>query len=154
MDFDNYRSSSSDALSIVEFIMHWLDHNLHYSATTSSIFYDEKSEGSLSVAQARGVAGLDRENDEGPHFLPTGLVNFDSAKKAMEIDLDRLLSAKPSSNWTEGSKLDVNGSMVYSVHLSDINGLSRLESSILANEISDYFGKRNQFVLMKRTNFR
>jgi hypothetical protein len=31
--------------------------------------------------------------------------------------------------------------IVYSVHYSDINGLSRLENNILAHEISEYFGK-------------
>jgi hypothetical protein len=33
--------------------------------------------------------------------------------------------------------------IVYSVHYSDINGLSRLENNILAHEISEYFGKTN-----------
>lgn len=55
---------------------------------------------------------------------------FSSAKAAVSRDLVHLL----------GSSLSAEG-VVYSVHYSDINGLSRLENNILAHEISGYFGK-------------
>lgn len=59
------------------------------------------------------------------------LVAFNSAKVSIEKDLSSLL----------GSKSSPLGDWVYSVHYSDINGLSRLENNILAHEISEFFGE-------------
>jgi len=58
------------------------------------------------------------------------IAEFNSAKSAVDKDLSSLLGSKPPA----GSDL------VYSVHCSDINGLSSLENNILAHEISEYLG--------------
>jgi len=60
----------------------------------------------------------------------SGTSEFKSAKTAIEKDLAQILGAGP---------LDTG--FIYSVHYSDINGLSRLENNILAHEISEYIGK-------------
>lgn len=59
----------------------------------------------------------------------SGTAEFKSAKIAIDKDLGHILGAGP---------LDTG--LVYSVHYSDINGLSRLENNILAHEISEYIG--------------
>jgi hypothetical protein len=58
-------------------------------------------------------------------------VKFNSAKKAIDKDLAHLLGSRPSK---------AGDDVVYSVHFTDINGLSQLENNILAHEISQYFG--------------
>lgn len=58
------------------------------------------------------------------------VAEFNSARLAVDKDLSRLLKSMSSDT-----------DVVYSVHFSDINGLSRLENNILAHEISEYFGK-------------
>jgi hypothetical protein len=69
------------------------------------------------------------------------ITEFNSAKSAVDKDLSRLLGSKPSA----GSDL------VYSVHCSDINGLSSLENNIFAHEISEFLGtyNSNPFYLSK-----
>lgn len=64
----------------------------------------------------------------------TGVAEFNSAKAAIDKDLSHLLSSNSISSEEEEEEEDV----VYSVHFADINGLSRLESSILIHEISEY----------------
>ena len=59
-----------------------------------------------------------------------GILEFNSAKEALNKDLDHILSTRPKET-----------GVVYSVHFSDINGLSRLENNILAHEITEYLGK-------------
>jgi dihydroxyacetone kinase len=61
------------------------------------------------------------------------ITGFNSAKSAVDKDLSRLLGSKPLA----GSDL------VYSVHCSDVNGLSSLENNILAHEISEFLGTYN-----------
>lgn len=90
-----------------------LEHFLSSSARTKSTFHEQKSGDVPSVVH-------------GSEF-----VDFSSAKAAIDRDLTTLLGDYPSS--TED--------MVYSVHYSDINGLSRLENNILAHEVSDFLGK-------------
>jgi hypothetical protein len=58
------------------------------------------------------------------------IAEFKSAKSAVNKSLGSLLDSKPS----------LGEDLVYSVHCSDINGLSRLENNILAYEISEYLG--------------
>ena len=87
------------------------------SEKTASIFHEEKFGNAPSVA----------------HALETA--QFNSAKAAINKDLRQLQSSRPSSG----------GDLVYSVHYSDINGLSRLENNILAHEISEYFGQNPKF---------
>ncbi len=63
------------------------------------------------------------------HAIETA--EFDSAKSAIDRDLSHLLQSGAS----------LGNDVVYSVHYSDINGLSRLENNILAHEISGFFSK-------------
>lgn len=83
---------------------------------TASSFQEKKTRSGPSVAHAEGVA------------------EFNSAKKAIDRDLGYLLDAEPSQVTN----------VVYSVHYSDVNGLSRLENNILAHEISVYLGKKHE----------
>ena len=80
---------------------------------TSSTFLEKKTGNSPSVDHACDV------------------VEFKSAKKAVDKDLGVLLSSSPNL------KTDV----IYSVHYSDTNGLSKLENNILAHEISQHLGE-------------
>lgn len=90
-----------------------LEHFLKSVTRTKSHFHEEKVRDKPLVAHAVEVA------------------EFDSAKAAIDKDLSYLLMSLSSSD----------SDVVYSVHFSDINGLSRLENSILAHEISIYLGK-------------
>ncbi|KAL3418335.1 dihydroxyacetone kinase [Phlyctema vagabunda] len=80
----------------------------------------------------------ERKSGSGPsisHALDTA--EFNSAKAAVDKDLSHLLAS------SQASKDDTNNSnVVYSVHFSDINGLSRLENNILIHEVSEYFERR------------
>ncbi|OJD39010.1 dak phosphatase [Diplodia corticola] len=57
-----------------------------------------------------------------------GREEFETATKALEKDLTHVLRSQASQT----------GSVTYSVHYSDINGLSQLENYIVAYEISNY----------------
>jgi hypothetical protein len=85
------------------------------AARTTTTFHEEKSGNSPSVVNTKEV------------------IEFNSAKSAIDKDLSHLLKLSPS----------LDGDLVYSVHYSDINGLSRLENNILAHEISEFLGKTN-----------
>ena len=80
---------------------------------TTSVFHEQKSGDAPTVAH------------------DVDLVAFSSAKESIDKDLGSLL----------GSISPPPGDWVYSVHYSDINGLSRLENNILAHEISEFFGE-------------
>jgi dihydroxyacetone kinase len=86
---------------------------VNLSLKTTSKFLEEKVGDAPSVNHAAEIA------------------EFNSAKKAVDRDLGRLLSSIPTQE----------AGVVFSVHYSDINGLSRLENNILAHEISEYLGK-------------
>lgn len=62
-----------------------------------------------------------------------GHAEFETATKALEKDLTHVLRSQASQT----------GSVTYSVHYSDINGLSQLEIYILAYEISNYLDAQN-----------
>lgn len=89
-----------------------LEHFASSAVTTTSKFHKEKTGSGPSVTH-----GLDIEE-------------FNSAKLAVDKDLGNLL----------GSRELEKDELVYSVHYSNINGLSQLESNILAHEISEYLG--------------
>jgi hypothetical protein len=80
---------------------------------TTSTFRESKAGNSPWVAHAVGVT------------------EFSSAKTAISRDLEHLLGSKQLSG----------EQAVYSVHFSDLNGLSKLENNILAHEISVYLCK-------------
>lgn len=99
--------------SSFEKIQQLLEHFVKSTArTTSNFHYKKIGSNSLSVVHAVGIA------------------EFKSAKAAVSKDLGHLLGSRPGTA----------DAVVYSVHYSDINGLSRLENNILAHEISEYFG--------------
>lgn len=83
------------------------------TSTIYSRFDTEKIEGRPTVQHADGAAG------------------FQNAKEAVERDLRTVMKGLD----------DVRTDVVYSVHYSDINGLSRLENYILAKEIAQYLGE-------------
>jgi hypothetical protein len=83
------------------------------AAATTSTFHKDKTGNRPSVIHGVDTAG------------------FESVNTAIEKDLGLLLTPETS----------LGTNFVYSVHYSDINGLSNLESNILAHEISIYFCK-------------
>jgi dihydroxyacetone kinase len=87
-----------------------LEHFAKFATETTSTFH-EKMGNVPSIAHEDGIS------------------KFNSAKEALDKDLGNLLGSKT-----------VESDVVYSVHFSDINGLSRLENNILAHEISEYLG--------------
>ncbi len=89
-----------------------LEHFIKSATDTTSIFHEQKSGNVPAVAH------------------DVDIVTFSSAKQSIDKDLTSLLT----SNATAARDL------VYSVHYADINGLSRLENSILAHEISEFLG--------------
>ncbi|KAE9363557.1 Dak phosphatase [Stipitochalara longipes BDJ] len=91
-----------------------LEHFANSATRTTSTFHEKKTGNSPSVTR-----GLE-------------IVEFNSAKSAVDKDLSSLL----------GSKLAADGDLVYSIHCSDINGISSLENNILAHEISEYFANK------------
>ncbi|PVH83334.1 Dak phosphatase [Cadophora sp. DSE1049] len=91
-----------------------LGHFVKSAAKTTSKFHEQKSGNAPSVAY-----GVD-------------VVAFNSAKSSIDKDLSSLL----------GSTTSAGSELVYSIHYSDINGLSRLENNILAHEISEFLANK------------
>jgi hypothetical protein len=90
-----------------------LEHFIETAVETTSTFQETKTGSGPSVVHAIETA------------------EFNSAKAAVDRDLEHLLG----SGQLSGSNA------VYSVHFSDLNGLSKLENNILAHEISVYLCK-------------
>ena len=84
--------------------------------TTHSKFHVEKADGNPAVLHAEGKAG------------------FKNAREAVERDLKHVMKVHTAN-------IAKTKDVVYSVHFSDVNGLSRLENYILAGEIAHYLGK-------------
>jgi len=82
------------------------------ASTAHSTFHTEKAEGNPAIFHAEGPAG------------------FEKAKHAVERDLTHVMRAYAARS----------EKVTYSVHYSDVNGLSRLENYILGLEIAKYFG--------------
>lgn len=89
-----------------------LEHFANSAVITTSKFHKEKTGSGPSVIHGQDIA------------------EFNSAMLAVDKDFGNLLSSRASEK----------DELVYSVHYSNINGLSQLESSILAHEISEYLG--------------
>ncbi|TKA31912.1 hypothetical protein B0A54_14806 [Friedmanniomyces endolithicus] len=83
------------------------------ASTAHSKFHVEKAGGRPAMVQAEGAAG------------------FEKAKHAVERDLKHAMKAHSAQE----------GEVTYSVHYSDVNGLSRLENYIIAGEIALYLGR-------------
>lgn len=60
-----------------------------------------------------------------------GTAPYESVKHALQTDLKQAMKAHTAKD----------KSVTYSVHYSDINGLSRLENNILGLEIASFLGK-------------
>lgn len=86
------------------------------ASTAHSKFHTEKAEGNPAVLHVDGAQA------------------FEKAKHAVERDLKHVLK-------NHGSPGE---DTVYSVHYSDVNGLSRLENYIIAGEIANYLSKMIQ----------
>jgi hypothetical protein len=84
------------------------------SSTAHSRFHVEKVEGNPAVVHVDGAKG------------------FEKARHAVERDLKHVLQEHQGQ---------VGEGVTFSVHLSDVNGLSRLENCIVAGEIGRYFGE-------------
>lgn len=108
-----YRSTSNLHRASLEKTKTLLQHFIKAAVETTSTFQETKAGNGPSVAYADGAAV------------------FKSANAAIEKDLQSLLGSEPSPG----------GDAVYSVHFSDLNGLSKLENNILAHEISVYLCK-------------
>ncbi|KAK4960045.1 hypothetical protein LTR10_002934 [Elasticomyces elasticus] len=80
------------------------------TSVTHTKFHVDKAEGNPAVLQAEGVAG------------------FEKAKHVVERDLKHVMKAHAAQD----------GDVTYSVHFSDVNGLSRLENYIIAGEVAHY----------------
>ena len=73
------------------------------------------------------------KNDKSPAVVHEhGDAIFESAKKALRKDLEHVMRS--------GTATYKDHDVVYSIHYSDINGLSQLENYILAFEIATYLG--------------
>ncbi|CZR62493.1 uncharacterized protein PAC_12390 [Phialocephala subalpina] len=92
-----------------------LEYFVKSAARTNSAFHEKKTGNGPSVIHAVETA------------------EFNSAKKSIDKDLGHLLSSRPP----------MGDGLVYSVHYSDVNGLSRLENNILAHGVSEYFANKN-----------
>ena len=82
------------------------------TVTAHSKFHTEKAEGNPAVLHTEGAVG------------------FEKAKHAIERDLRYVMKAHAAQE----------DEVTYSVHYSDVNGLSRLENYIIAGEIAKYLG--------------
>lgn len=98
--------------SSIHQIVELLKHFDKGASTAHSTFHVEKAEANPAVVHAEGHAG------------------FEKAKHAIERDLKHVMRSQTSQQ----------GSVTYSVHYSDVNGLSRLENYILGLEIAKYLG--------------
>ena len=83
------------------------------NSTSHSKFHVEKADGNPAVLHADGPAG------------------FHKAKDAITKDLKQAMKAHSAQEVP----------VTYSVHFSDVNGLSRLENYIIAGEIAQYLGQ-------------
>merc|ERR1712072_257348 len=85
------------------------------NSTSRSKFHVEKANGNPAVLHAEG---------------PTG---YQNAKDAITKDLKQAMKAHSAQE----------GPVTYSVHYSDVNGLSRLENYIMAGEIAQFLDSQN-----------
>lgn len=93
------------------------------SASTAFVtFQTEKAGGKPAISGSDGVAS-----------------GYDDVKSAIEKELGKMLKGQTAQS----------GQITYSIHYSDINGLSRLENYILAKEIADLCRKSPSALLTK-----
>ena len=93
------------------------------ASTTHSRFHTEKAGDDPAILHERGASG------------------FENASQAVERAM--AYAMKDEAHTVQSV------AVVYSVHFSDINGLSRLENYIIAGEIANYLGKHNHHAVTK-----
>lgn len=84
------------------------------ATTAHSKFHTEKAEVNPAIFHAEGSSN-----------------GYEQARHAIERDLKHVMRSHTGQE----------GSVTYSIHYSDVNGLSKLENYILGLEIGKYFGK-------------
>ncbi|KAK3065895.1 hypothetical protein LTR53_017917, partial [Teratosphaeriaceae sp. CCFEE 6253] len=110
------RSHATDACkSSTKEIAELLNGFIRNASTAHSKFHIEKVDGNPAVMHADGAAG------------------YEKAKHAVERNLKHAMKAHASRD----------GDVTYSVHYSDVNGLSRLENYIIAGSIAQYLDSEN-----------
>jgi hypothetical protein len=92
---------------------------LDNASFVTSIFHTIREEGRIAILHDENTNGV-----------------YEEARDAIARDLEHVL--RPHSSQQSG--------VTYSVHYSDINGLSRLENYILGCEIADYLSKFKVFI--------
>lgn len=97
---------------------------LETSSTAHSTFHIEKAEANPAILHAEGSSS-----------------GYKQAKHAIERDLKYVMRSHPATGATR------QDSVTYSVHYSDINGLSKLENYILGLEVGNYFGESLHILL-------
>ncbi|KAK1819125.1 hypothetical protein LTR12_006440 [Friedmanniomyces endolithicus] len=100
---------------LVEDVTELLKVFMENSSTAHSKFHVEKAGGKPALLQAEGATG------------------FEKARHAVERDLKHAMKAHSAQE----------GDGTYSVHYSDVNGLSRLENYIIAGEIAQYLDSQS-----------
>ncbi|GAB7352031.1 hypothetical protein MBLNU459_g2544t1 [Dothideomycetes sp. NU459] len=111
-------TATEEARMSIEALEKLLEVFLEMSSTAFSTFHVEKAEANPAILHAEGSSN-----------------GFEKAKHAVERDLKHVM--RQGTAWTRGSDL------TYSVHYSDVNGLSRLENYILGLEIAKYLESAN-----------
>ena len=86
------------------------------ASTAHSQFHTEKAGSAPAIKHASGET-----------------LGYEKVKHAVERDLKHAMKGQTAQS----------GQVTYSVHYSDINGLSRLENYILAKEIAEYLGEQS-----------
>lgn len=84
------------------------------ATTAHSKFHTEKAEANPAIFHAEGLSN-----------------GYEQARHAIERDLKHVMRSHTGRE----------GLITYSIHYSDVNGLSKLENYILGLEIGKYFGK-------------
>lgn len=97
---------------------------LETSSTAHSTFHIEKAETNPTILHAEGSSS-----------------GYEQAKHAIERDLKYVMRSHPAIGAAQ------QDSVTYSVHYSDVNGLSKLENYILGLEVGKYFGESFQISL-------
>lgn len=91
-----------------------LQHFVECATSARSTFHTEKAESRPVILHAQGSS-----------------IGYEEARDAIEKDMETILRSLATQK----------NSMTYSVHYSDVNGLSRLENYILGLEIANYLSE-------------
>jgi hypothetical protein len=117
-------------LALFEAVGETAKSNLHAMAEVLKQF--------LEAAESTRTAFQEDKKGRNPAVVHEhGDAVFENAKKALQKDLTHVMRARTAKS----------EDVVYSVHYSDINGLSQLENYILAFEVAEFLGKFGKYSL-------